>query len=66
MGRMLGSGISASCLPYSHKSHAITELSVEEVKKLVIKFAKQGHTESQIGVILRDSYCVPQVRFLTG
>lgn len=40
MGRMLGSGISASCLPYSHKNLAISELSVEEVKKLVIKFAK--------------------------
>ena len=59
MGRMLGSGISASCLPYSHKNLPITDLSVEDVKKLVFKFAKQGHTESQIGVILRDNYSVP-------
>jgi hypothetical protein len=59
MGRMLGSGISASCLPYSHKGLANVELNTEDVKKLVMKFAKQGHTESQIGVILRDSYSIP-------
>ena len=59
MGRMLGSGISASCLPYSHKNISSTDLTVEEVKKLVLKFAKQGHTESQIGVILRDTYAIP-------
>ena len=40
MGRMLGSGISASCLPYSRKNLPITDNTVEDVKSLVMKFAK--------------------------
>ena len=33
---------------------------------MIIKLARKGLTPSQIGVQLRDSQGIPQVRFLTG
>lgn len=32
----------------------------------IVKLARKGLTPSQIGVILRDSHGIPQVRFVTG
>ncbi len=58
MGRMIGNGTSASCLPYSRKNPSDLKTSPKDVEDLIIKFAKQGLTESQIGVILRDTYGV--------
>jgi len=46
MGRMLGSGISASCLPYSRKGLAPADTTPKDIIDLVLKFAKQGYTES--------------------
>ncbi|MEM5871756.1 MAG: 30S ribosomal protein S15 [Candidatus Aenigmatarchaeota archaeon] len=37
----------------------------KEVEDLVIKYAKQGFSSAQIGVILRDTYGIPSVKFLT-
>ena len=36
------------------------------MKEQIFKLAKKGLTPSQIGVILRDSHGVAQVRFVTG
>ena len=33
-----------------------------EVEKLIIKMAKEGRTSSQIGIVLRDQYGVPDSR----
>merc|ERR1712045_707147 len=41
-------------------------LSNEEVREQIFKLAKKGMTPSQIGVILRDSHGVAQVRNVTG
>lgn len=43
-------------------------LSYDEktIEQLVVKLAKQGKSASQIGVVLRDSYGVPDVRAATG
>jgi len=38
----------------------------KEIEMLVGKFAKEGKTSSEIGIILRDSYGVPSVKLLTG
>ncbi|KAK7447404.1 ribosomal 40S subunit protein S13 [Stygiomarasmius scandens] len=38
----------------------------EEVTGQDIKLARKGLTPSQIGVTLRDSHGIPQVRFMTG
>ncbi|USN46046.1 MAG: 30S ribosomal protein S15 [Candidatus Woesearchaeota archaeon] len=38
----------------------------KEVELLVLKNAKAGLSASQIGILLRDSYGVPEVRNVTG
>ena len=58
MGRMLGRGISASALPYVRKPIKSKTMSPSEIIDLIVKYAKKGLTESQIGVMLRDQYCV--------
>lgn len=35
-----------------------------EIEKLIVKLAKEGKTNSQIGLALRDQYGVPDVRSL--
>merc|ERR1712165_207717 len=42
------------------------KLTSNDVKDQIYKLAKKGLTPSQIGVILRDSHGVAQVRFVTG
>ncbi len=42
------------------------KLTSEDVQEQIVKLAKKGLTPSQIGVILRDSHGVAQVRFVTG
>ncbi|XP_074659946.1 small ribosomal subunit protein uS15 [Tubulanus polymorphus] len=68
MGRMHtpGKGISQSALPYRRSVPVWLKLTSEDVKEQIYKLAKKGLTPSQIGVILRDSHGVAQVRFVTG
>lgn len=68
MGRMHapGKGISSSALPYRRSVPTWLKLSSEDVKEQIFKLAKKGLRPSQIGVILRDSHGVAQVRFVTG
>merc|ERR1711893_136992 len=68
MGRMHapGKGISQSALPYRRTVPTWLKLTSDDVKEHIFKLAKKGLTPSQIGVILRDSHGVAQVRFVTG
>uniref|UniRef100_A0A8W8N791 Small ribosomal subunit protein uS15 n=4 Tax=Magallana gigas TaxID=29159 RepID=A0A8W8N791_MAGGI len=68
MGRMHnpGKGISQSALPYRRSVPTWLKLTSEDVEEQIMKLAKKGLTPSQIGVILRDSHGVAQVRFVTG
>ena len=68
MGRMHapGKGISQSALPYRRTVPSWLKLTSEDVKDQIFKLSKKGLTPSQIGVILRDSHGVAQVRFVTG
>merc|ERR1712186_246663 len=59
-------GISQSALPYRRTVPNWLKLTSEEVNEQIFKLAKKGLTPSQIGVILRDSHGVAQVRFVTG
>jgi len=38
----------------------------KEIEQLVVKLAKAGKTTSQIGLMLRDSYGIPDVKVITG
>ncbi|KAJ1311478.1 hypothetical protein OPQ81_009966 [Rhizoctonia solani] len=68
MGRMHapGKGISSSALPYRRTPPAWLKTTPEDVIEHIGKLARKGLTPSQIGVALRDSHGIPQVRFVTG
>ena len=61
-----GKGISSSALPYSRRAPSWLKTSPSEVVEQIHKLARRGMTPSQIGVVLRDSHGVAQVRFVTG
>ncbi|MCJ1336186.1 ribosomal 40S subunit protein S13 [Bachmanniomyces sp. S44760] len=68
MGRLHsnGKGISASAIPYSRTPPAWLKTTPEQVVDQICKLAKKGATPSQIGVVLRDSHGVAQVKVVTG
>ena len=68
MGRMHapGKGISSSALPYRRAPPSWLKTTPEDVVEHITKLARKGLTPSQIGVTLRDSHGIPQVRFVTG
>jgi len=68
MGRMYGKGkgISSSACPYRRRAPAWLKMRPEEVSEHICKLAKKGLSPSQIGVTLRDSFGIPQVRTVTG
>jgi small subunit ribosomal protein S13e len=68
MGRVYGNGkgISSSSLPYKRRSPSWLKLKSEDIVEHILKLAKKGLTPSQIGVTLRDSMGVPQVKSVTG
>mmetsp|Transcript_95369 Transcript_95369/g.132477 ORF Transcript_95369/g.132477 Transcript_95369/m.132477 type:complete len:152 (+) Transcript_95369:55-510(+) len=68
MGRLHGpgKGISSSALPYKRTAPAWFNKKPEEIEDKVCKFARRGLRPSQIGVILRDSHGVNQVKSVTG
>mmetsp|Transcript_6171 Transcript_6171/g.6339 ORF Transcript_6171/g.6339 Transcript_6171/m.6339 type:complete len:152 (-) Transcript_6171:90-545(-) len=68
MGRMHsgGKGISKSSLPYKRTPPSWLKVTPTQVEDNVCKLAKKGLTPSQIGVILRDSNGIAQVKSVTG
>jgi small subunit ribosomal protein S13e len=61
-----GKGIAQSALPYRRSVPTWLKVTPDEVKDYIFKLGKKGLTPSQIGVTLRDSHGVAQVRFVTG
>ncbi len=68
MGRMHapGKGISKSSLPYKRTPNSWVKATADDVEKIVCKHAKQGKKPSEIGVLLRDSHGIAQVKSVTG
>ncbi|CAG8801127.1 23684_t:CDS:2 [Gigaspora rosea] len=68
MGRMHapGKGISSSALPYRRTPPSWLKTTPEDVCEQIYKLAKKGMTPSQIGVVLRDSHGIAQVKNVTG
>jgi small subunit ribosomal protein S13e len=68
MGRMYGSGkgISKSSIPYKKKPPRWLNIDSTDVVKQIETLAKKGYKPSQIGVILRDNFAIPQSRLITG
>merc|ERR1719263_2064532 len=61
-----GKGISRSSKPYRRAPPTWCKIEASAVKDEIVKYAKKGLTPSQIGVILRDSFGIPQVAAVTG
>merc|ERR1712130_873430 len=68
MGRLhsKGKGISDSAIPYSRTPPAWLKTTPDQVVDQICKLARKGATPSQIGVVLRDSHGVAQVKVVTG
>jgi len=68
MGRMhsKGKGMSASAIPYRRGKASWCKSESQDVCDKICKLSKKGLTPSQIGVLLRDSDGIPQVRSVTG
>ena len=59
-------GKSGSTRPPRAKAPEWFTRSPEEVEDLIVKLAREGVTQSMIGIILRDQYGVPLVKLVTG
>jgi small subunit ribosomal protein S15 len=66
MGRMYSGkhGKSGSKKPSKITKKVWIRYTDKEVESIIVKLAKSGKTPSQIGLVLRDSYGVPDVRAL--
>mmetsp|Transcript_8640 Transcript_8640/g.12830 ORF Transcript_8640/g.12830 Transcript_8640/m.12830 type:complete len:152 (-) Transcript_8640:30-485(-) len=68
MGRMhsRGKGIAASALPFKRTPPSWLKVSATDLNEQIVRLARKGLYPSQIGVVLRDSAGIPQVKSITG
>ncbi len=59
-------GKSGSKKPIEKKVQAWVRYKPKEIELLIIKFAKDGESASQIGLHLRDTYGIPSTKALLG
>jgi small subunit ribosomal protein S15 len=59
-------GKSSSKKPLEKTKQSWLTHKAKEVEMLVMKLAKEGKPSSMIGLVLRDSYGVPDVKIITG
>ena len=48
------------------ESYSWMNYKPKEIELLVIKLAKEGNSTSKVGMILRDTYGIPDVKSITG
>jgi small subunit ribosomal protein S15 len=59
-------GKSRSTKPSNPVKPAWLTQSTKETELLVVKYAKEGKSPSQIGILLRDEYGIPSIKLVTG
>ena len=59
-------GQSGSAHPMRDKHPEWSALNPREVESRILELAKSGKSTSEIGLILRDQYAVPDVKIATG
>ena len=59
-------GRSHSIRPVSKRPPSWCKYEPEEVEALIVKLAREGHSASRIGTILRDQHGIPLVKPITG
>jgi small subunit ribosomal protein S15 len=60
-----GRGKSGSKRPVKKTAQSWMTHKPKEIELLVVKLAKEGHAPSTIGIILRDTYGIPDVKAVT-
>jgi len=58
-------GLSGSTKPAKKTVPSWTRYKAKEVELLVVKLSKEGKSTSEIGIILRDTYGIPDVKIIT-
>mmetsp|Transcript_14872 Transcript_14872/g.20840 ORF Transcript_14872/g.20840 Transcript_14872/m.20840 type:complete len:152 (+) Transcript_14872:1140-1595(+) len=68
MGRLYSDkkGISSTVVPYKRYSNEWKGLTMKNLTEIVIKLARKGLAPSQIGLLLRDSFTIVDVKNITG
>jgi len=59
-------GKSGSKKPLVKAKQSWLRYKPKEIEMLVVKLAKEGKTASMIGLVLRDSYGIPDTKAITG
>ncbi len=59
-------GQSGSKKPFPRAKQSWVRYDAPTIEKLIVKYAKSGKTASEIGIILRDTYGIPDTRSFTG
>jgi small subunit ribosomal protein S15 len=59
-------GISRSTKPLRKEPLPWVTLTPDEIEKKVVELAKQDNSTSKIGIIMRDTYGVPDIALSTG
>ena len=59
-------GKSGSSKPFMKEASSWSNTDAKDVESLVVKYAKEGMTTSQIGIVLRDKHAVPNARLVLG
>ena len=59
-------GRSGSKPPIRNKAPDWVKLKDKEAEEKLVELLKEGNTMSRAGIILRDIYAVPRIRYVTG
>ncbi len=59
-------GKSCSVRPYRKQAPAWSNTDAKAIEKVVLDLRKEGASSAKIGLVLRDSYGVPDVKLATG
>ena len=59
-------GTSSSVRPYRTEAPEWSNTDATEIEKIIVDLRKDGMSTSQIGLVLRDRYAVPDVKLATG
>jgi small subunit ribosomal protein S15 len=61
-----GRGSSGSTKPAARTEPRWLDFETDEVRNMVVDLARDGHSPSEIGRILRDQHGIPSVKQITG
>ncbi len=61
-----GKGKAGSHKPAASEKSNFSSLSNQEIEEIILKLAKQGNNSAKIGMILRDTYGVGNIRITLG